>query len=89
LRRKIDSSDKNIKVAVNDIRAAFRDLEATLGQATVNALIQHLELFNLRLESDRKEYALAELEFVIERIFGEASPLILQKILKSLNQVNK
>lgn len=76
-------------MAVNDIKAAFRELEATLGRATVNALIEHLELFDIRLKNNREEYGLAELELVIKRIFGEASPLILQKILKSLNQVNK
>jgi hypothetical protein len=87
--RNIDSSDKSTKVAVNDIKAAFRELEGTLGRPTVNALIDHLELFDIRLQNDREEYGLAELEFAIKRIFGEASPLILEKILRSLNQINK
>jgi len=81
-----DSVDKGTKFTAKDVKAAIRDLEATIGRATVDSLIYDLELYDLRLENDRAEYGLAEIKIAIEKIFGDSSQLLLERIIKALNQ---
>ncbi|HEV8404941.1 MAG TPA: hypothetical protein VGQ13_03450 [Nitrososphaera sp.] len=83
--RKSDSFGKSTKFAAKNIEAAIRDLEPTLGRATVDSLIHDLELYDLRLKNDRAEYGLAEIKIAIEKIFGDASSLLLERIIKGLN----
>jgi hypothetical protein len=86
LSKKSSSSDQSIKFAVKDIKTAIRDLEGTLGRANVDLLIYELELYDLRLQNDLAEYGLAEIKIAFEKIFGDASPLLLERIIKVLNE---
>jgi hypothetical protein len=64
----------------------MKSLEKLLGRAITDSLIADLEIYELRLENDRAEYGLAEIKAVLEKRFGDASPLLVERIMKALVQ---
>jgi hypothetical protein len=65
----------------------MKSLEKLLGRAITDSLIADLELYELRLENNRAEYGLAEIKAALEKRFGDASPLLVERIIKELKAV--
>jgi hypothetical protein len=55
-----------------------------LGRATIDALIYDFEVYGLPLVNERTEYTLAEIKAAIEKIFGDASNLFLERFMREL-----
>ena len=77
------NSNSNIKFSSKAIRKALQSLEPSLGRATIEAITYELEFYGLLLENDR-EYSIAEIKLAIEKIFGEAAPLFLERFTRAL-----
>jgi hypothetical protein len=77
----------NQKFSSKTIRKALRHLEPSLGRATIDALIFDFETYGLPLANDHVEYSLADIKLAIEKIFGEAAPLFLERMVRALNAV--
>jgi len=67
----------------------MKSLERLLERALTDSLIADLELYELRLENDRAEYGLAEIKVALEKRFGDASPLLVERITKALNAISE
>lgn len=69
------------------IRAALYKLESSLGRATIEALIQDIEVYGMPLDDDRVSYTIADIELVMRRIFGtEGSTLITERLKRILTR---
>lgn len=77
------NSNSNAKFNSRVIRKALQSLEPSLGRATIDAIINELELCGLPLENDH-EYSLAEIKTAVEKLFGEAAPLFLERFTGAL-----
>jgi hypothetical protein len=77
------NSNSNIKFSSKAIQKALQSLEPSLGLATIDAVIYELEFYGLPLENDR-EYSLAEIKIAIEKIFGEAASLFMERFTRAL-----
>ena len=64
---------------------AIQTLENILGRAITDSLIADLEMYELRVENDRGEYGLAEIRAALEKRFGDASLMLVERIMKALN----
>jgi hypothetical protein len=53
----------------------------------VDALIYDFEVYDLPLVNDRTEYSFAEIKIAIEKIFGDATHLFLERMVRALNAV--
>lgn len=73
------------KFTSKEILRALKSLEKLLGRAITDSLISDLKIYELRLENDRAEYGLAEIKAALEKRFGDASPLLVARIMKALN----
>lgn len=60
-----------------------------LGRVALDALIEDLKIFGLRLENDRKSYSLAEIQTALEKTFGEATVLFIDRIKNTLLERSK
>jgi hypothetical protein len=79
------SGRSETKFTSKEILKAIKSLEKLLGRAVTDSLIADLELYELRLENDRAEYGLAEIKTALEKRFGDASPLLIERVMKALN----
>jgi hypothetical protein len=79
------NSDRNAVFTSRTIVVALRSLEQTLGRATIDAIIYDLEIYGLPLVNEHVKYSLAEIKVAVEKIFGEAAPLFLERLLRALN----
>jgi hypothetical protein len=80
-------NDRKGKFSSKIIRKALRTLEPSLGRTSIDDLIYDLEIYGLPLASDHIEYSLEEVKVAIERVFGDATPLFLERFIKALNAV--
>ena len=80
-------SNSNVKFTSKTIRRALQHLEPTLGRATIDAILYDFETYGLPLVNDHVEYSLAEIKVAIEKIFGEAMPLLIERFVRALNAV--
>lgn len=62
----------------------LRSLEVALGRATVDAIEYDFEVYGLPLVNEHTDYSYAEISTAVEKIFGEAAPLFLERFDKAL-----
>jgi hypothetical protein len=82
-----DSIDLGIRFTSRAITAALRSLEQVLGRATVEAIEYDFETYGLPLVNEHVQYSYAEIRTAVEKIFGEAAPLFLERFDRALIQV--
>ena len=80
-----ENSDRNAVFTSRTIIVALQSLEPTLGRATIDAIIYDLEIYGLPLVNEHVKYSLAEIKIAIEKIFGDAAPLFLDRLIRALN----
>ena len=80
------NSDKP-RFTSKQIIQAVKSLEKILGRSIIDSLISDLEVYELRIENDRAEYGLAEIKAALEKRFRDASPLLVERIIRELNAV--
>lgn len=71
------------------IRNALYKLESSLGRATVDTIIQDMEIYGTPLVNDHVSYTIAEITLAMEGIFGiEGSKIIIERLKKTLLRSN-
>jgi len=79
------NSDENARFTSRAVHQALASLESSIGRATLEAILYDLETHGLPLVNEHQEYSIAEIKIVIEKIFGEAAPLFIERLVRALN----
>jgi hypothetical protein len=84
-----DSIDSSTKFAARDIREAMQSIKPMLGRVALDALIEDLKNLGLHIDNDRKSYTLREIQTALEKTFGEATILFVDRIRNALLERSK
>jgi len=75
----------SISFSSKTMRTALFKLEPSLGRATIETILQDMEIYGMPLDDDRISYTIADIELAMRRIFGtEGGALIMERLRKTL-----
>jgi hypothetical protein len=78
-------NDDNRTRSAAELLAALAKLESVIGgEAVVDTIVISLKEHNIDLEDDSKSYSLDELQKGLEKIIGEGSVLLIERLRKEL-----
>lgn len=75
----------SISFSSKAIRVALYKLESSLGRATIEAILQDMEIYGMPLDGDHTSYKISDIELAMRRMFGaEGGTLIMERLRRVL-----